>query len=210
MLEGDQERTSFQIDLINATILVADIKHFSSLTEEYAAKPEQVMEATSKVFETLNQIIQENSGQLEKIAGDAIMAYWSNESNEIDFERSAYQACLAALKLKNTIASLASQYWPFPKYPLALDMALSSGPVASGAFGQSQGNPALLGDTANVAFRLEKLINDEQAGTIIVESSTYELTKSYFQFNFLGDFNIKGRQKSVYVYQLISQTANKS
>jgi adenylate cyclase len=204
-IESELEMTQSRIKLINATILVGDIKNFSSLMEDYAANPEQVMEATGKLFEALNREIHKQFGQLEKIAGDAIMAYWHSGRSDVEACLSAYQACLAALELKAITSSLATdgEYWPFPNHPLALDMALATGPVASGALGRTQGNPALLGDTANIAFRLEKLIGDDQAGVIVVEGTTYDLVKSRFKFSFLGEFNIKGRQRSVNVYQLL-------
>jgi class 3 adenylate cyclase len=205
--EQDQESTQFSIRLINATILVGDIKHFSSLMEEYAASPEQVMEVTGRLFELLNREINRNYGQLEKIAGDAIMAYWHTGGSKIDANLSAHQACLSALKLKEVTNSIAGNrsYWPFPNHALALDMALATGPVASGALGRAQGNPALLGDTANLAFRLEKLIGDDRRGVIVADSNTYDLTKERFKFSFLGEFAIKGRQRSVNVYELLGE-----
>ena len=82
-------------------------------------------------------------------------------------------------------------------------MALATGPVAAGALGHATGNPALLGDTANLVFRLEKLIDDEKAGEVVVEASTYELAKGHFKFESLGQFNVKGRQRPVDVHRLI-------
>lgn len=204
--EQDQESTQVHVRLINATILVADIKHFSSLMEDYATNPEQVMQVAGKLFEDLNQEISRNYGQLEKIAGDAVMAYWRTGSSQADTAMSAHQACVTALKLKEITAKLArdKKYWPFAKHPLTLDMALATGPVASGALGRAQGNPALLGDTVNLAFRLEKLVGDDRPGAIVVENSTYELSKEKFKFSFLGEFNIKGRQRAVQVYELVN------
>jgi class 3 adenylate cyclase len=203
--DSDQESTQFHIDLINATILVGDIKHFSSLMEAYATNPSHVMQAAGKVFEVLNKEIHKQYGQLEKIAGDAIMAYWHSGDSPAQVSVSAYQACLTALALKKSAEALAvnEKYWPFPDHPLHLDMALASGPVASGSLGRAQGNPALLGDTVNLAFRLEKLIGDERPGAIVVESHTYELAKEHFQFSPLGEFSVKGRQKPVNLYQLM-------
>ena len=71
------------------------------------------------------------------------------------------------------------------------------------ALGKSQGNPALLGDTANLAFRLEKLIADNESGKIIVDQNTYDLAKESFDFKCLGEYEIKGRHNLVNVYQLI-------
>lgn len=205
--EDNQGETQFRINIINATILVGDIKGFTALMEEYADDPTPVMQAAQQVFEIINLEIHKNHGQLEKIAGDAIMAYWTNKerANTEQAGVHACHACAAALKLQALVKTLAAdrKYWPFANHPLKLDMALATGPVAAGALGHANVNPALLGDTANLVFRLEKLIDDDAAGDIIAEYETYALARSSFNFKALGQFNIKGRQKAVDVYRLV-------
>jgi class 3 adenylate cyclase len=198
-----QDQTQFRIHLINATILVADIKGFTGLMEQYASDPSFVMQAAQQVFQIMNEEIHNNYGQLEKIAGDAIMAYWPGDDSKSGVQ--AYQACLTALRLKALASRLANsqEHWPFQNYPLMLDMALATGPVATGALGHSNTNPALLGDTANLVFRLEKLIGDDRPGDIVVEGMTYDLVKDHFNFQALGQFNVKGRQRAVDVYRLV-------
>ena len=66
--EGEQQaKTQMRIHLINATILVGDIKGFTSLSEKHP--PGAVMEAAQNFFEKLNDEIGKNYGQLEKIVG---------------------------------------------------------------------------------------------------------------------------------------------
>ena len=204
-VESEQDKTQFQVKVINATILVADLKNFSSLMEAYDRDPSVVMQAASTVFATLHSEITDNQGQLEKIAGDAIMAYWSAKDNPVDIATSCYKACATALHLIEIAHSLAKDknIWPFPKHPLAFDIALASGTVARGALGKSQGNLALLGDTANLAFRLEKLIPDNEVDKIIVDQNTYELAKENFDLRYMGEFSIKGRHNMANVYQLL-------
>jgi len=204
--QDSQEKTQFRIHLINATILVADIKGFTTLMEAFASEPELVMQAAQRVFEVMNEEISKNFGNLEKIAGDAIMAYWAGDDSRTGANLQAYQACHTALQLRRLAQELSQnqEYWPFVYHPLYLDMALATGPVAAGAIGHSGSNPALLGDTANLVFRLEKLIGDDQPGDIIVESITYELAKETFEFLYLGQFSVKGRQRPVDVHRLIA------
>ncbi|HEY9682069.1 MAG TPA: adenylate/guanylate cyclase domain-containing protein [Oculatellaceae cyanobacterium] len=198
-----QDKTQFRINLINATILVADIKGFTRLSEDYANKPGDVMQAAQTVFEVMNQQIGKNFGNLEKIAGDAIMAYWTGDDGGVNMQ--AYQACKTALELRAIAEHMAEDksVWPFEEHPLKVDMALATGPVAAGALGHANTNTALLGDTANLVFRLEKLIGDEDAGAIIVEAATYKLASTHFAFKPLGNFNVKGRQRAVEVYRLL-------
>lgn len=202
----EHEKTQFHIKLINATILVGDIRAFTSLMEEYSAKPEMVMKSAQKVFQQLASEVRKQHGQLEKIAGDAIMAYWQGDDTPgSETNMCAYQACYTALQMKELLPKLASnkELWPFPNFPLYLDVALATGPVAAGILGSAKANPALLGDTANLAFRLEKLIGPDMPGDIVIDGTTYELIKNQYEVVSLGAVTVKGRQRPVDLYRLL-------
>src|SRR5579883_1846488 len=186
--EDVQDRTQYSIKFMNATILVGDIKKFTTLMERYASEPGIVMSAAQNIFDSLNDEINKNYGQLEKIAGDAIMAYWAAGDNTQEGARlPAFQACHTALRLRELIVKLGKdkKYWPFEGHPLNLDIALATGPVAAGSLGHSAGNPSVLGDTANLVFRLEKLIGDDRPGDIVVDGSTFTLSNDRCNFEFL-------------------------
>ena len=204
--EDSQDRTQLSIKFMNATILVGDIKGFTRLAEAYRAEPGVVMQVAHKVFDNLSVEITKNYGQLEKIMGDAIMAYWAGDSSKEGSKLPAYQACMTAQIIQERTIELARDkaYWPFDDHPLHIDLALATGPVASGALGQGSGNPSVLGDTANLVFRLEKLIGDDKPGDIIVDGPTFNLVNDRCEFKYLGEFDIKGKTKSVDVYRLLS------
>jgi class 3 adenylate cyclase len=206
-VEDEHEKTQFHIKLINATILVGDIRAFTTLMEAYSSKPEVVMQAAQRVFQNLTDEIRKQHGQVEKVAGDAIMAYWqSGDGAAASANTYALDACRSALRMRNLVREIAQRKdaWPFPDHPLQVDVALATGPVAAGVLGASKANPALLGDTANLAFRLEKLIGDDMAGECIIDGATYELVKAEFETQSLGSYTVKGRQRPVEVYRLVS------
>lgn len=208
-LDADMETTRLRIDVVNATILVADLKGFTGLMEAYAQDPGTVMQAVQQVFQYLREEIRTNQGQLDKIAGDAIMAYWHADPSAPN--EHALKACQSALQLRSVIKTIARDrnYWPFPDFPLQLDMAIASGPVASGTLLYDEANQAVLGDTANLAFHLEKLIGEDNSGDVVVESRAYDLSKDSFSYESLGQFNIKGRQQPVTVYRLVDYLRNR-
>lgn len=205
--EDEHERTQLHIKLMTATILVADIRGFTSLMEAYSDAPDRVMQAAQKVFSRFHDQIKQQNGQLEKIAGDAVMAYWQGEENSQAPSHGlcAFQGCASALKIKEALPTLARpEEWPFPDHPLQVDIALATGPVAAGVLGAGKASLAVLGDTANLAFRMEKLIGDDRAGDIIMDGATYELVKGKVNTDSLGSFTVKGRQRPVEIYRLLS------
>lgn len=205
-IEDEHERTQLHIKLMTATILVADIRGFTTLMEAYSDQPDLVMQAAQRVFSRFHDEITRRHGQVEKIAGDAVMAYWQGEDRKgSDHNICAYEACYSALRIKESVPALAAKTvdWPFPLHKLEVDIALATGPVAAGVLGAGKASLAVLGDTANLAFRLEKLIGNDRAGDIILDGTTYELIKNHYRTESLGPITVKGRTKPVDVYRLI-------
>ncbi len=205
--EDEHERTQLHIKLMTATILVADIRAFTTLSEHYTDSPQIVMQAAQRVFSRFHDEIRKQNGQVEKIAGDAVMAYWQGDDKPGgDHNQCAYYSCAAALKIKEAVPNIVNntEDWPFPNYPLQVDIALATGPVAAGVLGGGKSSMAVLGDTANLAFRMEKLISADRPGDIIVDGPTYEPVKDRFIFESMGSQTVKGRQRPVDLYRLIA------
>ncbi|MBY0356531.1 MAG: adenylate/guanylate cyclase domain-containing protein [Candidatus Obscuribacterales bacterium] len=207
LLEDEHEQTKLHIKLTSATILVADIRGFTTLMESYSEQPDKVMEAAQRIFSALADSIKKEYGQVEKIAGDAVMAYWQEAGTpDSDPNICAYQACRSALRIKELACEMAANrdIWSFADHTLQIDIALATGPVATGTLGGSNSPLSVLGDTANLAFRLEKLLDAERAGGIIVDGVTYEAAKDKFVWESLGTVTVKGRQRPVDTYLLLS------
>ncbi len=206
--EDEHERTQLHIKLMTATILVADIRAFTTLSEQYSDQPNIVMQAAQRVFARFHDDIRRNQGQVEKIAGDAVMAYWQGDDRPgADSASCAIQACFTALRIKESVPQIASnqQDWPFREYPLQVDIALATGPVAAGVLGAGKSSLAVLGDTANLAFRMEKLIGVDRPGDIIVDGATHDMAQNHFNFEGLGSQVVKGRQRPVDLFRLLGQ-----
>ena len=205
--EDEHERTQLHIKLMTATILVADIRAFTTLSEAFSDQPNIVMHAAQRVFARFHDEIRKNNGQVEKIAGDAVMAYWQGDDRPgADPNLCAVQACATALKIREAVPSIAANAndWPFQDYPLQVDVALATGPVAAGVLGAGKSSMAVLGDTANLAFRIEKLISADRPGDIICDGSTHDMVQNQFVFESMGSQSVKGRQRPVDLYRLLS------
>jgi hypothetical protein len=83
-------------------------------------------------------------------------------------------------------------------------IGLNSGPVVVGAIGDDlRMDYTAIGDTTNLAARME---NMAAAGTILVSGYAHRLARDYFQFEALGEVEIKGREKFQKTYELLRAT----
>ena len=85
---------------------------------------------------------------------------------------------------------------------LATRIGISTGPVIGGDIGAGKRmNFTLLGDTVNLAARLEEL--NKQYGTrILVSQSTHDACGGTFRFDPLGSVAVRGRSEPVAIFSL--------
>jgi class 3 adenylate cyclase len=85
---------------------------------------------------------------------------------------------------------------------LATRVGISTGPVIGGSIGAGQRMSfTLLGDTVNLAARLEEL-NKHHGTRILVSQSTRDLCGERFAFDALGQIPVRGRSEAIAIFSV--------
>ncbi len=178
------------------TVMFADISGFTAMSEKL--DPEEVRGIINACFEQLGTAIDRYAGHIDKFIGDEIMALFGAPiAHENDPER----ALRAALDMMSTLAEFNRQYADRLPQPLALHFGINSGLVIAGGIGTNQRQDySVMGDTVNLAARLEDL---SETGEILVGEDTYRLTAPLFEFEALTPVRLKGKAQPVQVYKLL-------
>jgi adenylate cyclase len=200
-MSGTAEHTMLSTGLASVTVLVGDIRGYTTLSQ--VASSADVHRAVRNVFSELEAVVARHGGTLKEYQGDAIFAFWEEKPDAPG--QHAIDACAAALALRSETLALAQDpsAWIFPDFPLEMDWALASGSVMISSLGR--GRPtglSMIGDAVNLAFRLEKLIED-RAPTIITCDRTYTRACERFDFTDFGAVTVKGRTGSEQVHVLL-------
>ncbi len=178
------------------TVMFADISGFTAMSEKL--DPEEVRGMINACFERLGAAIDRYDGHIDKFIGDEVMAlFGAPVAHENDPER----ALRAALDMMDTLDEFNHEHaGQFPK-PLALHFGINTGLVIAGGIGtQSRQDYSVMGDTVNLAARLEDV---GEAGEILVGEDTYRLTAPLFEFETLQPVTVKGKEKPVRLYKLL-------
>jgi adenylate cyclase len=185
---------------VEATVLFSDLAGFTSLSESMA--PGELMAMLSGYFTPMTAIIKENSGTLDKFIGDAIMAFWGAPHPD---ESHASHACRAALSMVKTLESLRGS-WKAQGFPgLFARIGIHSGKVIAGNVGsREQVNYTCLGDTVNLASRLES-VNKHYGTGILVSGETRAFLGPEFILRRVDSIRVKGRNAPVEVFELLSE-----
>ena len=186
------EATVIAENLVMVTLVVGDIRGYTTLNQQ--EDPARVTQSVHAVFSQLEEIIAEYGGSLKEVQGDAVFAFW--ELTPRAPSECVAQAMDAALALDRRARRLAEDpaIWRFPHFPLRMDFAIATGGVAISSFGKDRPiGLSMVGDTVNLAFRIEKLASDE-TGPILACSTSQTLAAELFELDELGEFEVKGRE----------------
>ena len=182
------------------TVLFSDIENFTPLSE--TMPPGDLMRYLSEYFEVATKVIINNHGTVDKYIGDGIMAFWGAP---IDDTEHALHCCQAALDIQDALKKLNAKWRLEGKPELVTRIGISTGEVIVGNVGsEDRLSYTALGDRVNLAARLETL-NKVYDTHLMVGEFTYNLVKDFFNFRLLDKVKVKGKTRSVYVYELLER-----
>ncbi len=181
------------------TVLFADVADFTALSERL--DPEAIRRIMDDCFKLFIGEIHRYDGYVDKFTGDGAMALFGAP---LSHEDHAQRACYAALALQRALEKYGERIREEFGIDFRMRVGLNSGVVVVGSVGNDlKMDYTAIGDTVNLASRIE---NVAKAGTVLVSENTHRLARDYFHFSSLGKAQVKGKEKSVDVYELTGCT----
>lgn len=179
-------------------VIFSDIENFTSIAE--TMNPNQLMLYMCEYYEEMTNIISEYGGTVDKYIGDSMMAFWGAPLPEAF---PSQQAARAALKCQKHLERLNAKWINQGRPPLITRIGLHLGEAVVGNLGSTERlNYTALGDTINIASRLEKL-NKLYKTRIIVSEKIYQELKDQFVMKMVDCVMVRGKMHSTHIYELI-------
>lgn len=202
----EKKKNRFCINKKNVSVLFADIREFTKFSESHT--PEIIISQLNEFFNAMTDIVFELNGTLDKFIGDEIMAVWGAPLNQ---KNHAILAVKAGLKQINALKKLQQKWAKENKTILDIGIGISSGEVIAGSIGAEKHKEyTVIGDTVNLAAKLEHYtrIISQNRNTIcrfIISEKTHKLLENKFETNFLGQFQLEGRQGKVKIWEVLGE-----
>ena len=150
-------------------VLFVDIRGFTSLAETMA--PDELAAFLSDYRDRLAEPVFAHGGTVDKFIGDAIMAVFGSPEPRAD---DAKRALDCALEIINSAKRWSSERQQAGKEPVAIGVGGHFGDVVAGALGSDRLlEYTVIGDTVNVAERLERL-SREVDSTLVISAALRE------------------------------------
>jgi len=184
-LSGDRRRI---------TVLFCDIRGFSTISEKLP--PEKVVTLLNDYFEAMVEVIFRHNGTLDKFIGDGIMVIFGAPEDDVYQEEHALRA---ALEMQRELGKLADKWAP-EGIGIRIGIGINSGPAIVGNIGSARRmDYTAIGDTVNLASRLESATKELGVG-IVISEYTYNALRGAFRFREMGSIQVRGRTEPVLTY----------
>jgi class 3 adenylate cyclase len=183
-----------------ATLLFSDLRGFTRYVE--GNDPEEVIRSMREYFTAMQKAIRMHRGLVLQYVGDEIEAVFGVP---LAYEAHANKAVLAALEMRKGLEELNRRRKSEGKAPFGHGIGIHTGMVLVGNTGsEDRLSYALIGDTVNLASRIEQLTKAFQCD-ILVSEETAKRIGNAFQIKAQIPQKVKGYSKPLIVHRVLGR-----
>ncbi len=182
---------------VQATVMFSDIRGFTSLVE--SQPPEETIELLNTYYTLMFDAISGHGGVVNQMIGDGLMAIFGAPQPLDDAPLAAVRA---ALDMVEMIELFNVERVGMDKEPIRIGIGIASGEVVAGYTGtQQRATYTCIGDTVNLAARLEAHTKEVQRG-ILLDGQTRVALADLVALDALGEVLFKGKSAAVPVFAI--------
>ena len=194
---------------VTATIILTDLQGFSTICEKLP--PEVVMSWLNEYLSAMAQEVQAHQGVINKFTGDGMLAVFGvpiPRTTPQEISEDARLAVSCALAISSRLPQM-NQNWLARGLPSAkMRVGIFTGPVMVGSLGgTTRLEYGVIGDSVNIASRLESCQKDRQEDTcrILIAEETLLHLADKFEVESWGALPLRGREQKVNVYRVLGR-----
>jgi len=179
------------------SILFADIVNYAGLSEK--TDPVALVALLNDYMTKMTDLILESGGVVDKIRGDGIMAFWGAPAEVPNHARSAIEVALGML------GELKRLQEHDPRFAtLDIGIGIATGQAIAGNFGgANRFDYSVIGDTVNLASRLEGLTRQFKVHLLVSKSTFTEAGGAYVARD-IGLVRVKGKTQHVPIVEVVA------
>ncbi len=193
-----------------ATVLFMDIRGFTTISEQLS--PRELMPWLNQYLNAMSECIMNRGGVIDKYIGDAIMAIFGipfprNKPEEI--KQDALNCMAACLEMYKRLQKLNQQFEAERKPLIKFGIGVHTGSIIAGSVGGGQRlNFSVLGDTVNVAARLEamnKEVKEDNPYGILITNETWEYVSDRYDAKPVKSIQLRGRKQETIICSILGK-----
>jgi adenylate cyclase len=181
----------------HVTLLFSDIRGFTTISENM--EPDRIVSMLNRYFSLWSDVIFKYDGTIDKFVGDAVMALWGAPLRVEDHAR---KAVLAACEMVHRLPELNRELEAEGYQPLHIGIGINTGEAILGNIGSERKlDYTVIGDTVNLASRVEGLTK-QYACDILITEFTYEELGGEVPCLPIDEVKVKGKDIPVKIFKV--------
>jgi len=179
------------------TVWFAGLRDFSGI--ESQLQPEEAMKLMSRYLGLCETAVKRNGGEIDKFIGDTAMAVFRETP---DAGSSGLRAARAALDLETEMSAWMNELINAGQEPFQHGVGFACGSPVAGHIGslRKRLDATVIGDTVNLAARLEKLAGRGANPSILTTAETIEELQGEITPVPTSIHGVRGRQEAIEVF----------
>ncbi len=184
------------------SVLFSDVRNFTSLSER--AAPHDLVRLLNTYLTRVSAIVEEHGGVVDKFIGDAVMAIFGAPLGHAD---DALRAVHTAMEMYEALDDINTDLGLSGDTRIGIGVGVSTGVVVAGNMGSlNRLNYTVIGDSVNVASRLEGVTKRYRVGVVVGQSTANACPG--IAFRELDRVRVKGRDESLTIYEPLGEQAS--
>ncbi|MSP12518.1 MAG: adenylate/guanylate cyclase domain-containing protein [Chloroflexi bacterium] len=198
------QRAAPEAERRQLTVMFCDLVDSTPLSQQL--DPEELREVLRAYQEVCEHVIRRHDGHIAKYLGDGLLVYFGYPQAHEDDPHRAVRAGLGIVEgIERLNPSLQQEHG----VQVALRIGIHTGLVVVGEMGagETREAAAIVGESANVAARLQTLA---VPNAVVIGAATYRLVQGYFACQALGPQHLKGLSQPLAVYRVLQESGARS
>ncbi len=202
-LSADPELVELGGEEVEASVLFSDIEGFTQISE--TKKPKELVAFLNYYFSAASDIFLKHDGTIDKFIGDAVMVQFGLPLKNPDHRLFAVNA---AYEFSRLVAVMTKEAAAKGEPVFSTRIGINSGPMVAGYIGgRSKKEYTVIGDTVNLASRLEG-VNKYYGTSILISESTAtaQVTDKYL-LRAIDFMKVKGKNLPIKIFEVVCPAA---
>ncbi|NRH20884.1 adenylate/guanylate cyclase domain-containing protein [Candidatus Gracilibacteria bacterium] len=198
MIDMEEVSVSLGGEQRDLSVFFSDIAGFTTISEKLS--PKDLFWLMSLYLSRMTEILKKEGGTLDKYIGDAVMGFFGAPIAQSDH---AIRACRTAVEMRRILPELNKEITAKGIQAVSFRVGIASGDVMVGNIGSTDHfNYTVLGDTVNLASRLEAT-GKEYNMFVIISEGTRKQIGDLFALRELDTIAVKGKTEGIRIFELL-------
>ncbi len=198
-LSANPEKVELGGEEVDASIMFSDIEGFTTIAE--TKKPKELVEFLNNYFSTASDIFFKHDGTIDKFIGDAVMVQFGiplkNPNHRLLAVRAAYE-------FHQTVFAMTRAARERGEPVFSTRIGINSGSMVVGYIGgRTKKEYTVIGDTVNLASRLEGVNKYYGTSLMISEATANEQVRDEFLLREMDIMRVKGKNLPIKIYEVL-------